>query len=64
MIAMDLYTSERFVLDRHREMVEAAERRAGLDRGHDRRTDVRRWAAGRLRSLADRLDGAPQLRLV
>lgn len=63
MIAMDLYTSEHFVIDRHREMVEAAERHAVLQR--DRRPVlVRRWAAGRLRSLADRLDGAPQLRLV
>ena len=63
MIAMDLYTSERFVLDRHREMVEAAERHATLGRDR-RRTHVRRWAAGRLRSLADRLDSGPQLRLV
>lgn len=63
MIAMDLYTAERFVLDRHHDMLEAAERRSSLDR--DRRpADVRRWAAGRLRVLADRLDGAPQLSLV
>jgi hypothetical protein len=60
---MDLYTSERYVLDRHREMVEAAERRAVLA-GERRPVRVRRWAAGRLRSLADRLDGRPQLRLV
>lgn len=63
MIAMDLYSSERFVLDRHREMVEVAERRAGLGRDR-RRGHVRRWAAGSLRWLADRLDGAPLLRLV
>jgi len=63
MIGMDLYTSERFVLDRHREMVAAAERHVKVSAA-PRRRDARRWAAGRLRALANRLDGAPQLRLI
>jgi hypothetical protein len=60
---MDLYHSERFVLDRHRHMMESAERRARLGRG-SRPVPMRRWAAGRLRSLADRLEGSPQLQRV
>ena len=60
---MDLYTSERLLLDRHREMARAAERRARMA-PPSAAAPVRVWMAARLRSMADRLDGRPRLQRV
>jgi hypothetical protein len=60
---MDLYTSERLLLARHRAMARAAERRARLT-PPVAGTPVRVWMAARLRSMADRLDGRPRLQRV
>ena len=65
-VAMDHYTSERLMLEAHQARVRFAEERARLfpETG---RTSMRWWMAGRLRSLADRLDGraaTPTLRVV
>jgi hypothetical protein len=54
---VDLYTAERVILDRQRDLARAAERRARLM--PQSRIPVRMWMAGRLRSLADRLEPAP-----
>ena len=56
-IGMDHYSAERWMLERHRSMVESAERRAAL--APVDATPVRVWVAWSLRALADRLDGAP-----
>jgi len=61
---MDHYTSERWLLDNHRRMVEAAERRMRLAPETAPLPGLRVWAACRLRSLADRLDGKAQLQRV
>jgi len=60
---MDHYTSERLLLERHREMVRAAERRARMAPA-SADAPVRVWMAARLRSMADRLDGRPRLQRV
>lgn len=53
---MDLFSMERWMLDRHEERVTTAERRVRLcGSASGWRLDT--WAAVRLRSLADRLDG-------
>jgi hypothetical protein len=59
-MAMDQYTIERWILERHREAVRRAEERSrlispagGLRAGE--------WAAEHLRRLADRLDGGAGL---
>ncbi|HYM95682.1 MAG TPA: hypothetical protein VET26_00140 [Candidatus Sulfotelmatobacter sp.] len=55
-MAMDLFSMERWMLDRHDERVANAERRVRLSRpAAGWRFDA--WAAVRLRRLADRLDG-------
>lgn len=54
---MDHYTPERLFLDRMREVTEAAERNARLYPATTGATAPRVWVAGRLRALADRLDG-------
>jgi hypothetical protein len=56
---MDLYSSERWTLDRHQEMIRSAERRASL---RPEPPAVRAWMASSLRSLADRIDGPPAKR--
>lgn len=56
---MDHYSAERWMLERHRDMVRMAERRARLDTNVQ--PVLRAWMAGRLRSLADRLDGVPRV---
>ncbi len=53
---MDHYSAEKWMLERHRHMIRTAERQARLGTMTD--LPLRAWAAGRLRSLADRLDGA------
>jgi hypothetical protein len=53
---MDYYSAERWMLERHGHMVQTAERRARLGSPAD--LTLRAWAAGCLRSMADRLDGA------
>ena len=53
---MDPYTSERHVLQAHRTMIQTAEDRARLVPG-TAGAPIRWWMAGRLRRLADRLDG-------
>jgi hypothetical protein len=53
---MDLYSSERIVLDRHRQRVADAERLTRLLGASPRRHPFRVWTAGRLRAMAERLD--------
>jgi len=60
---MDTYTPERVLLERHRDMIRAAERRARLDSA-GAGWPTRVWVAVRLRAIADRLERRPQLRLV
>jgi hypothetical protein len=55
-IAMDQYHAERWILERHHERTQAAERRAQLLPSSQ--LAVRAWMAGRLRLLADRLEDA------
>jgi hypothetical protein len=52
---MDHYSAEKWMLERHRGMVQTAERQSRLGAPAD--LPLRSWAAGCLRSLADRLDG-------
>jgi len=52
---MDHYSAERWMLERHGHMIRTAERHARLGTPTD--LPLRSWAAGLLRSLADRLDG-------
>lgn len=52
---MDLYSLERQTLERHHEMAAAAEARARV-RGWAAQARLAELVAGRLRSLADRLD--------
>lgn len=64
---MDHYTSEKLMLEAFEARARVAEERARLFPEMAGRTSVRWWMAGRLRTLADRLDGrkaAPTLRLV
>jgi hypothetical protein len=58
---MDPYTSERWVLERHQAAVREAERRARLRPEPNGPAAVNSWVAGRLRGLADRLDGQGKL---
>ncbi len=54
---MNLYDAEMWLLDRHAERLADAERLAGVYAVASRRRALAGWAAGRLRILADRLDG-------
>jgi hypothetical protein len=54
---MDPYTSERWILERHLSIVREAERRARLVPEATGSGVFNIWVAGRLRELADRLDG-------
>lgn len=54
---MDPYTSERWLLEKHEAVVRSAELRSRLLRGGDQATGFKTWMAGRLRGLADRLEG-------
>jgi hypothetical protein len=54
---MDTYTSERLLLERHEAVVREAELRARLLPHLDQSPGLNAWMAGRLRGLADRLDG-------
>lgn len=54
---MDPYTSERWLLEKHEAVVRTAELRSRLLPGSDRATGFNTWVAGRLRGLADRLEG-------
>ena len=53
---MNMYTGERWPLDRHRELVREAQSRAALG-AEPRTTPPALWLARRLRRAADRLDG-------
>jgi hypothetical protein len=55
-LRVDLYTAERLMLEAHRTTVREAEQRARL-MPDSTRAPFRWWMAGRLRTLADRLDG-------
>ena len=57
LIAMDHYSAERLIMERRHEVIRAAERRSRLRPPTVVR--VRPWMAGRLRTLADQLEGAP-----
>ena len=54
---MDPYTYERWLLERHEAVVRAAELRARLLPDGNQSAGLNTWVAGRLRGLADRLDG-------
>jgi hypothetical protein len=56
---MDLYTAERWILERHEAVIRTAETRSRLvpARGPARSS---LWLAAHLRALADRLDGQHQ----
>jgi hypothetical protein len=58
--AMDLYDAERWALERHAEMIRAAESRARL-RPASRRAPIRSGLADGLRLLADRIDRRPSV---
>lgn len=53
---MDLYTAERWPIERHQSVVREAERRARLAPG-EASASWAAWLAARLRGVADRLDG-------
>jgi hypothetical protein len=55
---MDPYTTERLMLEAHRNRIRIAEERSRL-LPEATRAPLRWWMAGRLRTLADRLDGRP-----
>jgi hypothetical protein len=61
---MDLYPSERLLLERHEAVVREAELRARLLPDLDQSPSLKTWMAGRLRGLADRLDGRPSFEKV
>jgi hypothetical protein len=61
---MDPYTAERLLLERQRQMAQAAETRAWQRPEAAQLLSPRVWIAGRLRALADRLEGQPQLQRV
>lgn len=54
---MDHYTAQRLMLEAHNARIRAAEERLRLFPETHGRESLRWWAAGRLRMLADRLDG-------
>lgn len=54
---MDHYTPERLLLEAHNARIRTAEERSRLLAETLRRESLRWWMAGRLRTLADRLDG-------
>ena len=54
---MDHYTSQRLMLEAHNARVRVAEERLRLFPETHGRESLRWWMAGRLRTLADRLDG-------
>jgi hypothetical protein len=58
---MDVYTSERLLLERHAAVVREAERRARLLPDIDQSLGFNTWVAMRLRGLADRLEGRGHL---
>ena len=54
---MNPYADERWLLERHEAVVREAELRARLLPDVDHSPGLNTWMAGRLRGLADRLDG-------
>jgi hypothetical protein len=54
---MDLYTAERLLLERQEAVAREAELVSRLLPEGDRSAGFNTWIAGRLRGLADRLDG-------
>ncbi|HKW60421.1 MAG TPA: hypothetical protein VJR46_11785 [Candidatus Dormibacteraeota bacterium] len=61
---MDHYTAERLFLDRQRAMRAEVARRALLLAGRPRDASARAWFAGRLRAVADRIEGTQRLQRV
>jgi hypothetical protein len=59
---MDLYSQERWLLDRHDEMIRSAEERSRLE-GWQPRERLAERVASRLRRLADRIEGEQPTRL-
>jgi hypothetical protein len=59
-MAMDLYSTERDQLERHRAVIERADRMAFLMPTSGPHS-LAAWLAGRLRHAADRLDPRPSL---
>ena len=54
---MNPYGLERWILERHEGIVREAECRARLVPEAEQSAVLRNWLAGRLRDIADRLDG-------
>jgi hypothetical protein len=54
---MNPYASERWILESHEAVVREAELRSRLLPESERSVGFNTWIAGRLRGLADRLDG-------
>jgi len=59
---MDLYSQERWLLDRHDEMIRSAEERSRLE-GWQPRERLAERVASRLRRLADRIEGEQPTKL-
>ena len=53
---MDMYTQERWLLDRHKAMIECAEERSRLE-GWQAQERLAQRVAAQLRRLADRIEG-------
>jgi len=59
---VNLYSQERWLLDRHAEMVRGAEERSRLE-GWQPRERLAKRVAARLRRLADRIEGEQPVKL-
>jgi len=59
---VNLYSQERWILDRHAEMVRSAEERSRLE-GWEPRVRLAERVAARLRRLADRIEGEQPVKL-
>jgi len=59
---MDFYVQERWLLDRHDAMIQAAEERSRLE-GWQPQERLAERVAGQLRRLADRVDGRQPARI-
>ena len=58
---MNPYSMERWIRERHEGIVREAERRTRLVPEAEQSAVLRSWLAGRLRDIADRLDGHGRL---
>lgn len=63
-IAMDPYSMERWILQRHEAMIRTAELRSRVGAIEPHRPRMSLWLASSLRQIADRLDGQSRLERV